>query len=50
MVKKLNDSNLLPTFKEHSQFKICGTLSCKNSKYFSNFEVFKSLLPHANGL
>jgi hypothetical protein len=24
MVSKLDDSNLLPTFKEHSQFKRCG--------------------------
>jgi hypothetical protein len=31
MVKKLDDSNLLPKFKKHSEFKIYEK---KNSKYF----------------
>jgi hypothetical protein len=41
MVKKLDDTNLLPTFKEHSQFKRYGIWKLK---------FFKSPLPHVNGV
>jgi hypothetical protein len=34
MVKKLNDSNLLPKFKKHSQLKRYGILKIQKFKVF----------------
>jgi hypothetical protein len=39
MVKKKDDSNLLPKFKKHSQFKRYGILKIQKFKIF--FKIFK---------
>ncbi len=46
-VKKKDDINLLSKFKKHSQLKDVQFFF-QNSKYFSNFQIFKSPLPHVN--
>jgi len=49
MVKK-NDSKLLPTFKNTQNLKVIEFEIFRNSKYVSNFQNFKSLLSHVNGV
>jgi hypothetical protein len=48
MVKELYDSNLLSTFKKHSQFKIYGICNFCNLKYF--WKKLKSPLPHVHDI
>jgi len=50
MAKKKSSNNLLPTLKNHSQFKSMEIQVFINSKYFENFENFKHHLPHVNGV
>jgi hypothetical protein len=49
--KNKGDVNWLPTLKMHSPFEICGIWnSWKLKIYWIEFEDFKSLLPHVNGV
>jgi hypothetical protein len=50
MVKHLGDSNLLPHSKSNHNLKVMEFEIFRNSEYFSNFQIFKSPLTHANGV
>ncbi len=54
MVKKWDDNNLLDALEKHSQFQKCGILKLWKFKVCtfenSEFENFKSALPHINGI
>jgi hypothetical protein len=44
MIKFLNDNDLQPTLKKHSQFKVMELEIFRNSKYVPNFPNFKSIV------
>jgi hypothetical protein len=50
MVKNLNDITYYPSFKITHNLRDMKILILKNWKYFSNFKIFKTPLPHVNGL
>jgi hypothetical protein len=43
MIKKKDDSNLLPTFNKHSQLKIYGIWILKIQNMFPSFKISKVL-------